>query len=97
DNGPGRLVVAAGPFTPLFGSEEALLLQQYRGALSAALDRVRVSERMLALEEMKSRFLRLASHELRGPLALVRGYVDMIRDGSLSGDDLHKALPVMMN
>jgi len=40
-------------------------------------------ERMAALDHAKSEFLRLASHELRGPLAVVRGYVSMLADGSL--------------
>src|SRR5258708_419798 len=39
-------------------------------------------ERMAALEQAKTQFLNLASHELRGPLGVVRGYVSMIQDGS---------------
>jgi signal transduction histidine kinase len=45
----------------------------------------REGERMAALEEVKSKFLRLASHELRGPLALLRGYVSMLEDGTYDG------------
>jgi signal transduction histidine kinase len=40
-------------------------------------------ERMAALDHAKSEFLRLASHELRGPLGVVRGYVSMLAEGSL--------------
>ncbi|MBV8528529.1 MAG: GAF domain-containing sensor histidine kinase [Candidatus Dormibacteraeota bacterium] len=48
------------------------------------LDRLqRHSERMAALERQKSDFLKLASHELRGPIAIVRGYLSMMLDGSL--------------
>jgi PAS domain S-box-containing protein len=36
-----------------------------------------------ALEKAKSDFLDLASHELRGPMAVVRGYVSMINEGTL--------------
>jgi signal transduction histidine kinase len=39
--------------------------------------------RMAALEKIKSDFLNLASHELRGPLAVLRGYLAMLSDGSL--------------
>lgn len=39
--------------------------------------------RMKALEKIKSDFLNLASHELRGPLSLLRGYLSMMSDGSL--------------
>lgn len=96
DTGQGHLIVVAGPYTPLFGSDEVSRLHQYAPSIAAALDRVRVAERLAALEEVKSRFLRLASHELRGPLTLVRGYVSMIGDGSLTGDNLQRAVPVML-
>lgn len=43
----------------------------------------RETQRLAELENVKSDFLRLASHELRGPLALVRGYLSMFEDGSL--------------
>lgn len=38
---------------------------------------------MVELEEAKSNFLNLASHELRGPLAVIRGYLAMLGEGSL--------------
>lgn len=41
------------------------------------------AERSAELEGMKREFLLLASHELRSPLAVARGYADMLRDGSL--------------
>ena len=39
--------------------------------------------RMQALDTAKSQFLNLASHELRSPLTVLRGYLSMIADGSL--------------
>ena len=54
-----------------------------------ALERARAEElqqhadRMAALDKVKSEFLRLASHELRGPLAVLRGYLSMLGDGTL--------------
>jgi len=55
------------------------------------------SQRMASLERTKSDFLRLASHELRGPLAVLRGYLSMMSDGSLGKlpPKAGKALPVM--
>jgi signal transduction histidine kinase len=41
------------------------------------------AERVAALERAKSDFLNLASHELRGPLTVVRGYMSMLADGTL--------------
>ena len=40
------------------------------------------AERASELEAMKREFLLLASHELRGPLAVARGYTSMLRDGT---------------
>jgi len=44
------------------------------------------ADRMAALEKIKSDFLKVASHELRGPLAILKGYVSMLSDGSLALD-----------
>jgi signal transduction histidine kinase len=52
--------------------------ERYRLARSEA-------ERAGELEEIKSQFLRLASHELRGPIAILGGYLSMLEDGSLPG------------
>ncbi|HEX6350960.1 MAG TPA: PAS domain S-box protein [Candidatus Dormibacteraeota bacterium] len=42
------------------------------------------ASRMARLEHSKSQFLNLASHELRGPLTVLRGYISMLADGSLA-------------
>ena len=41
------------------------------------------ADRMAELERTKAQFLNLASHELRGPLTLIRGYNSMLQDGSI--------------
>jgi signal transduction histidine kinase len=81
--GTGFLGVTAGPFTPLFGSDEANQIQGYASAVTAGLERARVTERLAAIERNKTQFLNLASHELRGPLTVVRGYVSMLEGGLL--------------
>ncbi|HEY8761794.1 MAG TPA: HAMP domain-containing sensor histidine kinase [Candidatus Dormibacteraeota bacterium] len=43
--------------------------------------------RVGSLERTKAEFLRLASHELRGPLTVIRGYLSMILDGSIGSAD----------
>jgi signal transduction histidine kinase len=43
----------------------------------------RRADHIAELEQMKREFLLLASHELRSPLAVARGYAAMLRDGSL--------------
>ena len=95
--GTGFLGVTAGPFTPLFGSDEVNQLQGYASAVTAGLERARVTERLAALEGNKTQFLNLASHELRGPLTVVRGYVSMLEDGLLGtlNERGRKAVPVI--
>ena len=44
------------------------------------------ADRMAELERVKSDFLKVASHELRGPLAILKGYFSMLSDGSLRLD-----------
>jgi signal transduction histidine kinase len=56
------------------------------------------AERIGALERAKSDFLNLASHELRGPLTVVRGYLSMLADGSLGevGERARGVVPVVL-
>jgi signal transduction histidine kinase len=57
----------------------------------------RRADHIAELEEMKREFLLLASHELRSPLAVARGYAAMLRDGSLGPppDSFSRALSVL--
>jgi PAS domain S-box-containing protein len=41
------------------------------------------ADRMAALEQTKSQFLNLASHELGTPVSLIRGYLSLFEDGDL--------------
>ena len=41
------------------------------------------SRRIAELERQKSNFLKLASHELRSPITILRGYLSMMTDGTL--------------
>jgi PAS domain S-box-containing protein len=41
------------------------------------------ADRMAALEQSKSQFLNLASHELGTPVSLIRGYLSLFEDGDL--------------
>lgn len=54
-----------------------------------------VAGRASELEEMKRRFLNLAAHELRGPIAIVRGYVSMLAENRIDGPTLRRILPVL--
>jgi signal transduction histidine kinase len=62
----------------------------------AAAQRQQVAQ-STELEQLKTDFLKLASHELRGPLGVVRGYVSMMEDGTLEpvGEGVAPVLPVL--
>lgn len=49
------------------------------------------------LDRAKSDFLRLASHELRAPVAIMRGYMSMLEDGSLGKlpEGVAQVMPVL--
>jgi signal transduction histidine kinase len=81
--GEGRLAIVGGRFTPIFGTDEISTLRAYANSVSAGLARAGVTERMAAIEGSKTQFLNLASHELRGPVTVIRGYVSMLESGML--------------
>src|SRR5439155_1580408 len=63
--------------------DEALRLRQYASSIAAGLDRVSMNERIATLEKAKTEFLNVASHELRGPMTVIKGYLTMLQAGSL--------------
>lgn len=92
--GRGSMTIMSGPFTPVFGEWELGRLRGYAVSITAGLDRVSLTERITALEKAKSEFLNLASHELRGPMTVIKGYLTMLAAGTL-GDMPAKAASVM--
>jgi PAS domain S-box-containing protein len=55
-------------------------------------------ERMQALERSKSDFLNLASHELRAPITVIRGYISMMQEGYFGelNEAGRRVLPALM-
>ena len=92
--GRGAMVIVAGPFTPLFGDDEVIRLRQYTSSITASLDRVTLNTRIHALEKAKTDFMNIASHELRGPMTVIKGYLTMLEAGSL-GSMAPKAMSVL--
>jgi signal transduction histidine kinase len=67
----------------MFGDDEVRRLHQYAGSITAGLDRVSLTQRVAALEKAKTEFLSIASHELRGPMTVIKGYLTMLEGGAL--------------
>jgi signal transduction histidine kinase len=83
EKGRGAIVIASGRLTPIFGDDELNRLVLYAISITASLDRVSLNSRIQALEKAKSEFLNIASHELRGPMTIIKGYLTMFEAGSL--------------
>lgn len=63
------------------------------GALSAAAHRIRrQSKRNAEREKENALFLKTVAHDLRSPLANIKGYAELIADGSLSEEKSTEAL-----
>jgi signal transduction histidine kinase len=73
------------------GNAHALRLERERAEAAGEH-----AERMAQVERVKSEFLRLASHELRGPLSVLSGYLSMVEDGSVAPEGLRRVLPVLI-
>ena len=92
--GRGAMVIVSGRLTPMFGDDELSRLRQYAASITAGLDRVTLTSRIAALERAKTDFLNIASHELRGPMTVIKGYLTMLDAGAL-GDLSPKARSVL--
>ena len=94
NEGRGSMTIVAGSFTPIFGQDELNLLSSYAVSVTAGLNRVSLTERIAALEKAKTEFLNIASHELRGPMTVIKGYLTMMSAGAM-GDISPSAMSVM--
>src|SRR5919202_2787745 len=56
------------------------------------------ADRLSSLDQLKSQFLRLVSHELRGPVGVLAGYLSMLQDGSLGElpEPARASMPTML-
>lgn len=75
----------------------AVLTRLAATSVLASRSEERNAQQARELERAKSDFLRLASHELRGPVAILRGYLSMLDDGSLGATTpaVEKVVPVL--
>jgi len=56
------------------------LFVEIAGHLAVIVEKGRMYQQLLELNELKSRFLGMAAHDLRNPIGVVRGYVRLLTD-----------------
>ncbi len=83
EGGQGKMTIVSGPFTPVFGQYEVGLIRGYSVSITAGLNRVSLTQRIAGLEKAKTDFLNVASHELRAPMTVIKGYLTMLAGGTL--------------
>src|ERR1700687_5037497 len=83
EKGRGAIVMVSGRLTPIFGDDELNRLVQYAVSITARLYPGSLNSPLQALEKAKSDFLNIASHELRGPMTIIKGYLTMFESGAL--------------
>jgi signal transduction histidine kinase len=81
--GHGAVVLMSRGLNPMFGDDELARMRQYASSIAAGLDRVTLNEKISSLERAKTDFLNIASHELRGPMTVIKGYLTMLESGAL--------------
>jgi len=74
------------------------LFLQIAGQLSIIVEKSRLYQRLVDLNELKNRFLGMAAHDLRSPLGIMKGFLGLFVDGSL-GDltDIQREIIQQLN
>lgn len=78
--GEHLLVVVAGAFSPLFGSDELITLSQFAGSVSVAMDRVHLSEELRNSTERTNALLEALSELGAGLLVSERGRISYVNE-----------------
>lgn len=86
----GFLAVFAGPFTPYFGRDETDLLAGLGAMADLALERTRALVREREHAESLREFVAIASHDLRTPLTVIKGFTALMDERWASLPDADK-------
>jgi PAS domain S-box-containing protein len=81
----------------LFAAQSAIAIENarlYQQVSHQAGELAKVVKRLQELDRLKSEFIQNVSHELRSPLALIRGYAELLSLGELGELELEHKKPV---
>jgi signal transduction histidine kinase len=57
------------------------LFREIAGQLALTLEKSRLYEQVVRFNALKNKFLGIAAHDLRSPIAVIKGYADLLTDG----------------
>jgi hypothetical protein len=64
-----------------YTGEHVSLIQEIAGQLALTIEKSRLYERMVELNAQKNTLLGIAAHDLRGPIAVIQGFVELVQEG----------------
>ncbi len=70
------------------------IFQQIAGQLSVILEKSRLYQELLELNDLKTKFLGMAAHDLRNPLTVISSYLSILEEDSAAG--LTSDLPLII-
>ncbi len=59
------------------------LFREIAAQLALTLEKSRLYEQVVRFNDLKNKFLGIAAHDLRSPLAVIKGYAELFEEGSL--------------
>ncbi len=70
------------------------LFQEIAGQLALTLEKSRLYEELVRFNDLKNKFLGMAAHDLRSPIAVIEGYADLLTDGLMGELDETQKKPI---
>lgn len=77
-----------------YQEEHVELFREIAGQLALTLEKSRLYEQVVRFNDMKNKFLGMAVHDLRSPIAVIKGYADLFKDGFLGTLDASQKEPI---
>ncbi|MBI5597559.1 MAG: GAF domain-containing protein [Elusimicrobia bacterium] len=78
-------------FAKTYAQAHVATFLEVAGTVSAVIEKSRLYGELMELNRLKNTFLGMAAHDLRGPLADIQCYADLLSNGLLEGDEARAA------
>ena len=70
------------------------LFREIAGQIALTLEKSRLYDQVVRFNDLKNKFLGMAAHDLRSPLAVIKGYADLLTDGVMGDLDYSQKKPI---